>query len=90
MHVSSALVALAAHLAVIVRVLTYRKNGARHRFHVAWAAWVIVAISGGSAIELLFRPKPTGFFHAALAVLLAVLVYLARGNVARLLRSDEA
>ncbi|MHA7420194.1 phage holin family protein, partial [Burkholderia pseudomallei] len=60
MHVSSALVALAAHLAVIVRVLTYRKNGARHRFHVAWAAWVIVAISGGSAIELLFHPKPTG------------------------------
>ncbi|HDR8932758.1 TPA: phage holin family protein [Burkholderia vietnamiensis] len=90
MHLSFALVALAAHLAVILRVLTYRKNGARHRSHVAWTAWLIVAISGGSAIELLIHPKPVGFFQAVQAVMLALFVYLARGNVARLLGSTES
>ncbi|TCW81005.1 hypothetical protein C5O80_22755 [Burkholderia sp. SRS-46] len=90
MHVSFALVALAAHLVVIVRVLTYRKNGARHRSHVAWAAWLIVAISGGSAIELLIHPQPAGFYQATQALLLALIVHLARGNVARLMRSKEA
>lgn len=90
MHLSYALLALAAHVAVILRVLTYRKNGARHRFHIAWTAWVIVAISGGSAIELLLHPEPIGAFQALRDVLLALFVHLARGNVARLLRSDDA
>ncbi|KVS40968.1 phage holin family protein [Burkholderia ubonensis] len=90
MHLSFALVALAAHLTVILRVLIYRKNGAQHHSHVAWTAWLIVAISGGSAIELLIHPKPAGFFQAMQALLLALFVHLARGNVARLMRSKEA
>jgi hypothetical protein len=90
MHMSYALLALAAHLAVILRVLTHRKDGTRHRFHIAWAAWAIVAVSGGAGIELLLHARTAGFFQAALAVLLAVLVYLARGDVAHLLRSKQA
>ncbi|URV25011.1 phage holin family protein [Burkholderia gladioli] len=90
MHLSYALVAFAAHLAVIVRVLAYRRDGARHRFHVAWAAWAIVAVSGGAGIELLLHARATGFFQAALAVLLAILVHLARGDIAHLLRSKQA
>ncbi|WP_186100426.1 phage holin family protein [Burkholderia gladioli] len=89
MHLSYALVAFAAHLAVIVRVLAYRRNGARHRLHVAWAAWAIVAVFG-AGIELLLHARATGFFQAALAVLLAILVHLARGDIAHLLRSKQA
>ncbi|WP_186143543.1 phage holin family protein [Burkholderia gladioli] len=70
--------------------LTHRKDGARHRFHIAWAAWAIVAVSGGAGIDLLLHARTAGFFQAALAVLLAVLVYLARGDVAHLLRSKQA
>lgn len=89
MHISLALIALAAHIAALVRVLTYRKKGARHRHHVSWIAWALVAVSGGSSIELALHAATVGFFEAATAVLLALFVYGARGNVARLLRSDE-
>ncbi|MBN3725620.1 phage holin family protein [Burkholderia sp. Ac-20379] len=90
MHLSYALIALAAHLAVIARVLARRRHGERHRFHVAWAAWAIVAVAGGGGIELLLHAQATGFFQAALAIVLAVVVHLARGDVAHLLRSKDA
>lgn len=88
MHIPFALVALAAHIAALVRVLAYRRNGARHRHGVSWIAWALVVVSGGSAIELLLLAEQVGFFQAATAVLLAFFVFASRGNVARLLRSD--
>jgi hypothetical protein len=90
MHVSFALVAAAAHIAAMVRVLMYRKKGARHRHHVSWTAWALVVVSGGSAIELALHAKHIGLFEAGTAVLLALFVFGARGNVARLLWSDES
>lgn len=90
MHLSLVLIALAAHLAIIARVMACQPRDGHGRFHVAWLAWVIVAISGGSAIELLLHPAPVGFFTAVRDVLLAVFVYVARGNVGLLLRGNEA
>ncbi|WP_029226167.1 phage holin family protein [Burkholderia ubonensis] len=89
MHISFALVALAAHLAALARVLVYRRNGARHRHGASWVAWALVAVSGGSAIELALHAKHVGFFETATAVLLALFVFASRGNVARLLRSEQ-
>ncbi|MDR5883605.1 phage holin family protein [Caballeronia sp. LZ032] len=89
MHISFAVIALAAHVAAMLRVLFYRRNGARHRHHVSWVAWAVVAVSGGSAIELALHAKHVGFFEAATAILLALFVYAARGNIARLLWSSE-
>jgi hypothetical protein len=43
---------------------------------------------GGSAIELALRLGQVGIFESAASVLLAVSVFGARGNVARLLWSD--
>ncbi|ASL48341.1 Protoheme IX farnesyltransferase [Burkholderia sp. AD24] len=84
-----ALIALAAYIAAIVRVLTYRRQGARHRRHVSWIAWALVVVMGGSAIELALHAKSTGIFEAGSAVLLALFVFGVRGNVARLLWSNE-
>ncbi|KML46422.1 membrane protein [Burkholderia cepacia] len=83
-----ALIALCAHVAVLVRVLIYRRNGARHRHRVSWFAWILVAAAGGASIELLLHAGSVGFFDAATAVLLAMAVCGTRGNVARLLRSE--
>ena len=80
-----ALIAIAAHVAAVLRVLTYRRLGARHRHHVSWIAWALVAVSGGSAVELSLHAKSVGFFQASAAVLLALFVFGVRGNVARLL-----
>ncbi|MXN77218.1 phage holin family protein [Burkholderia sp. 4701] len=88
MHLPLALVALAAHLAALARVLTYRRNGARHRRRASWVAWALVAVTGGASIELVLHAQSVRFFEAATAVLLAMCVYGTRGNVARLLRSE--
>lgn len=89
MQESLSLVTLAAQLAVLVRVLAYRKNGSRHRHCVSWAAWALVAIIGASVIELTLHERHVGSFEAAAAVLLAVTTYGTRGNVARLLLAEE-
>ncbi|MBU9297961.1 phage holin family protein [Burkholderia multivorans] len=89
MHISFAVFALAAHLAALVRVLMYRRNGARHRYHVSWVAWAIVVVSGGASIDIALHAAQVDFFDAATAALIALFVIAARGNVARLLRREQ-
>lgn len=82
------LIALLAHVGAAVRLLAYRKDGARHRRHVSWIAWALLVVLGGSALELLLQRHPVGFFEAARAVLFSLFIFGTRGNVARLLRSE--
>lgn len=82
-----ALVALLAYVASCTVLLMYRKDGARHRHGVSFLAWVLLVMLGGSVIELALHHQAVGFFDAGRAVLLALFIYGARGNVARLLRS---
>ncbi|WP_321939785.1 phage holin family protein [Paraburkholderia sp. J8-2] len=88
MHITLATIALVVQLAAALLLLTYRRNGARHRHHVSWLAWLLVVVLGGSSIELALHAKQVGIFEAGKAVLLSLFVLCARGNVARLLRSD--
>ncbi|CAN7192595.1 phage holin family protein [Trinickia sp. LjRoot230] len=87
MHNLLALIALFAYSVASLRILAYRREGARHRHHISWFAWLLLAVLGGSAIELIVHAKTVGFFEAARAVTFTILVFGARGNVARLLRS---
>lgn len=89
MHKLFGLVSFGAYSAIALRVFFYRRNGARHRAHVSWIAWAIVATAGASAIEVALHVKQAVFMEAARAVLLALFVWGARGNVARLLWSGE-
>ncbi|MGI4815402.1 MAG: phage holin family protein [Janthinobacterium lividum] len=82
------LIAIAAYLAVVARVLAYRRHGARHRHHVSWTAWALLVVAGGSAIELMLDAKAVGPFEAGTAIFIALFVILTRGDVARLLRRD--
>ena len=84
-----ALIAFLAYALTGVRLLLYRKEGARHRRHVSWLAWALLVILAGSSVELVVDGHPTGFFEAARAVLLSLFVFGARGNVARLLWSER-
>ncbi|MFP3567302.1 phage holin family protein [Paraburkholderia sp. SIMBA_030] len=87
MHTPLALIALTAYSVAALCILVYRRDGARHRRHVSWFAWLLLVMLGGSAIELALHAKSAGYFEAVRAVLFAVLIFGARGNVARLLRS---
>jgi hypothetical protein len=89
MQPAFALIAVAADVAVVLRLLTYRKNGACHHAPMAWSAWAIVAASGGAAITLVIDPAAGCVFHTAQAVLLALIVFVVDGNVARLFRRSR-
>lgn len=88
-HPAFALVALLAYAVAALCLLLYRKDGARHRHHVSWIAWALLVTLGGSAIELLLHPKVVGMFEALQAVSISLFIVGARGNVARLLWSEE-
>ena len=88
MHNPLALIALIAYTVAVLRIVAYRRDGARHRYHVSWLAWLMLVALGGSAIELALHAKAVGPFEAARAVLFSIVVIGARGNVARLLRSE--
>jgi hypothetical protein len=85
LHNPFALLALLAYFAAIVRLLIYRRNGARHRRNVSWLAWLLLVTLGGSAIDLALHSQCVGLFDAGRAVLLSLFIFGARGNVARLL-----
>lgn len=89
MHKLFGLVSFSAYVTIALRVFFYRRNGARHRPHVSWIAWAILAIAGASAIDVTVHAKQAVFLDTARAVLLALLLWCARGNVAQLLWSDD-
>jgi hypothetical membrane protein len=85
-----ALFALIAYVLIFVRLLTYRRKGARHRHGIAWLAWLLIVIAGWSAMDFLLRAPDVSAIEAFRAVLICVFVFCARGNVACLLRSDKS
>lgn len=84
-----AVIALAAYMLSVIALLLYRREGARHRHHVSWLAYLLLVVLGGSAIELLLHAKAVSALEAGRAALLALFVVQSRGNVARLLWSEK-
>jgi hypothetical protein len=78
-------IAIGFYFLACFRVLVYRKQGARHRRHVSWVAWAILVLLGGSGIELALSSQPFSCMEAARTALIDLIIYNARGNVARLL-----
>lgn len=78
-------------LAICVRLLTYcPAEGARHRHGVAWCAWLLIAATGGQALQIILQgaKAPTSGWQLMLLVVLLVTTYRARGNVAHLFGVD--
>ena len=80
--------------AICLRIAAYRREGARYRAGVSWLAYMLAAGTGCESLRITLsmvfaRPVPTvSPFLLMVLVVLAVLVYRAQGNVARILRMD--
>lgn len=91
MHLAAcpwAVCALLFYLAASLRLLMYRRDGARHRRHVSWIAWAMLVTFAASMVDLAFSGRPASLIDAARALLFVFIVFGARGNVARILRSN--
>lgn len=80
--------------AICLRIAAYRRDGARYRAGVSWLAYLLAVGTGCESLQitlatLMAKPAPTvSPFLLMVLVVLLVLVYRARGNVARILRMD--
>lgn len=91
MHSLLIVATLISSLAICVRLITYRPGpDARHRFGVSCCAWLLIACTGGLAIHvaLLGASAQVSVWQLGLLVVLLLVTYRARGNVAQLLRVE--
>lgn len=91
MHSLVTVLSLLASIAICVRLLTYhRPADARHRHGASWCAWLLIASTGGQALHILLAGAAAQVtaWNLGVLIVLAVLTYRARGNVARLMRFD--
>lgn len=80
--------------AICYRIAAYRRHGARYRAGVSWLAYLLAVGTGCESLLITMsvmttKPVPAvSPFLLMVLLVLAVLVYRARGNVARILKMD--
>lgn len=88
MSIVDTLIAL-INAAACLRLLFYRRSGARFKRHISCLAYLLIVLTGSLALSLFtgqlsFRQIPQPLLIALIA--LAVAVFYAKGNLAQLLR----
>lgn len=87
-----ALLLLVSNAVTCLRLLLYRRSGARYRPLVSVAAWLLIVSTGSIALGIVLGQYPPGDIHAGdlgISLVLCVLSLTARGNVAAILRTDH-
>jgi len=82
-------IALSAYLFCAFRIICYSRNGADFHRGYAWLATVLIAAYLGQAVHILLFKDPVTVWDAFFAVLLAVLTFKTKGNVAKLIWSPS-
>ncbi len=82
-------IALSAYLFCAFRIICYNRNGADFHRGYAWLAAMLIAACLGQAVHILFFKDPVTVWDAFFAVLLAVIFYKTKGNVAKLIWSPS-
>jgi hypothetical protein len=89
MHTWLASTAIVANVIAAFYIVTYRRGDAAHKHHVAWSAWLLLVVLGGNALDMLVHPRHVGVFEVLLALFIELIVYNARGNVAKIVWGAE-
>lgn len=90
MEIIPAVIACLACALTCARVLLFRRAGLRYRWHISLLAWVLAASSGSVAIDIiLHRATRISWGEAGMAAVLCIATYLARGNLAHLMRPNH-
>jgi hypothetical protein len=85
------LLLFATHAITCIRLLSYRRAGARYRPIVSACAWLLIASTGSTALGVALGHYPPGDIHLGdlgISLVLCVLSLTARGNVAAILRTQ--
>ena len=91
----STLIAAMLCSAICWRVATFRRDGARYRPGVSLCAWLLAVGTGGYSLTVALAPitghqvAPVSPFLLVVFVILAVMVWRSRGNVATVIRPNH-
>lgn len=78
-------IALLAYLICGIRIICFDPEGLRHRHGFSILATILIASFIGQSVHILFFKDPVTLWDAVFAVLLAVLIWRSKGNVAKLI-----
>ncbi|WP_419819916.1 phage holin family protein [Acinetobacter sp.] len=82
-------VALIAYMICGFRIICFNSEGLRHRQGYSILAAILIGSFIGQSVHILFFKDPVTLWDAVFAVLLAVLIIKAKGNVAKLIWSTS-
>ncbi|KAF1024415.1 MAG: hypothetical protein GAK29_02575 [Acinetobacter bereziniae] len=83
------LITLIAYMICGLRIICFDSAGLRHRRGFSILATILIASFIGQSVHILFFKDPVTLWDAIFAVLLAVLICRAKGNVAKLIWSTS-
>ncbi|MCU1787504.1 phage holin family protein [Pectobacterium polaris] len=70
---------------IVVLLMFYRKNGARHRPLISWLAYLLILVYASVPFRYLFGYYDAGWLVVAVNLIICAAMLKARGNVARLI-----
>ncbi|PUA16816.1 phage holin family protein [Glaciimonas sp. PCH181] len=86
MHQYLTAIALLCYATTCIQLLCYRRGKANYRINLSCIAWLLIALNGSCALEILLGNVHISLGQTVLAFTLCVLVHHAKGNVANVLR----
>jgi hypothetical protein len=88
LNLAVALITATAYLLSALRLACYCRGASRFRWGVSLSASLLGAALCLSALDILLSKSPVSLWHGVSTVLLCILIFRSRGNVAALLRLD--
>lgn len=82
-------IALIAYIFCGLRIICFDPTGLRHRRLYSCMATILIASFMGQSIHILFFKDPVTLWDAVFSVFLAVIIYRAKGNVAKVIWSTS-
>lgn len=82
-------IALIAYLFCGIRIICFNKNGKQHNSRYAILATILIGSFMGQSVHILLFKDPVTLWDAVFAVVLAVIIYRAKGNVAKVIWSTS-
>ncbi|ROP56296.1 putative 3TM holin [Enterobacter sp. BIGb0383] len=76
--------------AAAIRLVTFRRNHTGHNRQIAWLAWLLTVATGSVPIRVLTGEYfYTDWTDVFINLLLCIMIFRARGNVAHLLKGKS-